>query len=337
MDKVRAFDRPGMIEAKILLPNSTSTPLPLKPFSSIFQHQSSGDAQDYYRESPNQTFVPRMSKASAQGAHDSGYNSLLSEERDSGEKTGVDSIFQEKTSTSDESISEQPSLFASLLKSRNHSISLEQLIEKVHLKKEIKNEKESFMTNHPRGHGRLRSFSASEVHKTSRRSTASGACSGSSRGSISNLSLYSDLSVGGGSRWSVSGSQSPSPMDQAFLMSSNMHRQPRHSPERLRSYSGGDYDISELVANMRLAQAHMKSTCTPSPEAATYRRTPESLFGLEALQGFQGQGRSESRRPKLESISETEQDLCVTPEEYYTTGVHVVYIYHLLTTIAPSF
>ena len=133
------------------------------------------------------------------------------------------------------------------------------------------------------------------------------------------MSLYSDLSVGGSSfRSSVTEPESQSPMDQVFLMGSNKHMQPRLTPDRQRRYSGGDYDLSELVSNMRLVPGHSRPACVPSPDAATYRRTPESLFGLEALQGFQG--RSESRRPKLEAISESEQDLSGTPEEYYTTG-----------------
>ena len=313
MDRVRAFDKPGMIEAKILLPNSTSTPL--KPFGSSlsgYGHRSNSP------HPTNRSFESRMSeKSPAFGPRpfDSGYNSLLAEEKDL-EKTDGESFSEGNNSSSDESRSEKPSLFESILKSRNHSLSLEQLIEKVNLKKELKN------ADHPRSHGRLRSFSASEVHRPCRRPISSQASSISSRSSVSNLSLYSDLSVGGSSfRSSVTEPESQSPMDQVFLMSSNKHMQPRLTPDRQRRYSGGDYDLSELVNNMRLVPGHSRPACVPSPDAATYRRTPESLFGLEALQGFQG--RSESRRPKLEAISESEQDLSGTPEEYYTTGMIV--------------
>jgi len=309
MDRVKAFDKPGMIEAKILLPNSTSTPL--KPFGSSFQnHSLSVDGYGVISQSPNWSLESRMSKNSP--AFDSGYNSLLGEEKDQERRVASESLSEGNNSSSDESRTEKPSLFESILKSRNHSLSLEQLIEKVNLKKEFKN------ADSPRGRGRFRSFSASEVYRSSRRPISSQATSISSRSSVSNLSLYSDLSVGSSS---VTEFESQSPMDQVFLLSANRHRQPRHTPDRLRSCSGGDYDLSELVASMSLVPGHSRSACVPSPDAATYRRTPESLFGLEALQGFQGQGRAESMRPKLESITETEQDLTGTPEEYYTTGL----------------
>ena len=331
MDRVRAFDKPGMIEAKILLPNSTSTPL--KPFGSSFQnHSLPGDGRSSISHTPNRSFETRMTeKSPAFGPRpfDSGYNSLLAEEKDQ-ERTEGESFSEGNNSSSDECRPEKPSMFESILKSRNHSLSLEQLIEKVNLKKELKN------ADHPRSQGRLRSFSASEVHRPSRRPISSKATSISSRSSVSNLSLYSDLSVGGSSfRSSITEPESQSPMDQVFLMSANRHKQPRHTPDRQRRYSGGDYrqprhtpdsggdyDLSELVANMRLVPGHSRPACVPSPDATAYQRTPESLFGLEALQGFQG--RSESRRPKLEAISESEQDLSGTPEEYYTTGMLII-------------
>ena len=322
MDRARskAFDKPGMIEAKILLPNSTSTPL--KPFGSSFQNRSVPvDGRSAISQSPNWSSQSSSSMSKNPPAFgprpfDSGYNSLLGEEKDQEKRSASESVSEGNNSSSDESRSEKPSLFESILKSRNHSLSLEQLIEKVNLKKELKN------ADSPRGRGRFRSFSASEVYRPSRRPVSSQATSISSRSSVSNLSLYSDLSVGGSS---VTESESQSPMDQVFLLSSNRHRQAWHTPDRLRSYSGGDYDLSELVANMRLVPGHSRSTCVPSPDATTYRRTPESLFGLEALQGFQGQGRAEAMRPKLESITEAEQDLTGTPEEYYTTGKLVSY------------
>ena len=84
-----------------------------------------------------------------------------------------------------------------------------------------------------------------------------------------------------------------------------------------RRHSGGDYDLSELVASLRRGPPPASSPATPSPEAATFRRTPESLFGLEALQLYPGPATS---RPKLERITETELEPSTTPEEYYTTG-----------------
>ena len=93
-----------------------------------------------------------------------------------------------------------------------------------------------------------------------------------------------------------------------------------------RSYSDGsnDYDLSELVANIKINTKNLPppprgmSPCSPSPDASAYRRTPESLFGLETL--AMGTGVRDSVRPKLECITESEQDLSCTPEEYYTTG-----------------
>ena len=61
------------------------------------------------------------------------------------------------------------------------------------------------------------------------------------------------------------------------------------------------------------------------PKNPTYisslRRTPESLFGLEAFHSFRGRNEGGRVKPKLECISENVPDpCCVTPEEYYTTG-----------------
>ena len=75
--------------------------------------------------------------------------------------------------------------------------------------------------------------------------------------------------------------------------------------------------MSELVASLRRGHPPASSPATPSPEAATFRRTPESLFGLEALQLYPGPATS---RPKLERITETELQPSTTREEYYTTG-----------------
>ena len=304
------MDKPGMIEAKILLPNSTSTPL--KPFS--FDKSAGKTNKECYNTMKTSGFSKFNYNKSiiSVGPFDSGYSSILenSHEATTDDSKDEDQSFSNYNPHSPINQIKQPSLFESILKSRNHSISLEQLVEKVNLKKEQK-------SDHYVQVGRSRSFSTSELKKRreSRQSSDLQSCSSS------NLSLYSDLSVSStatsGSRWSVEG-QSPT-LEQALLMGAR-GRGLASTWDQLpsRRHSGGDYDLSELVASLRRGHPPASSPATPSPEAATFRRTPESLFGLEALQLYPGPATS---RPKLERITETELEPSTTPEEYYTTGM----------------
>ena len=111
------IDTPGMIEAKVISPNCTSTPL--KPF---------GNAD--CGALPRKLINP----------FDSGYNSILQESKTS--PINVTDDIQNEYSTCEEQASKKPSLFESILNSRNSSISLEQHVEKVNWKKELKAEKE---------------------------------------------------------------------------------------------------------------------------------------------------------------------------------------------------
>ena len=310
MEFSKEMDKPGMIEAKILLPNSTSTPL--KPFS--FDKSAGKTNKECYNTMKTSGFCKFNYKKSMSsiGPFDSGYSSFLENSQETfDESKGEDQSYGNLSphTHSPTSKIKQPSLFESILKSRNHSISLEQLVEKVNLKKEQK-------SDHFVQVGRSRSFSTSELKKRreSHQSADLQSCSSS------NLSLYSDLSVSStatsASRWSVEG-QSPT-LEQALLMGARGRG--LASPwDQLpsRRHSGGDYDLSELVASLRRGHPPASSPATPSPEAATFRRTPESLFGLEALQLYPGPATS---RPKLERITETELEPSTTPEEYYTTG-----------------
>ena len=300
----QTLDKPGMIEAKIMLPNSTSTPL--KPF------RMEKCMEDLKPFCSNRSPMRKAEDSSTcfNSAFDSGYSSVLQELEETKYSNRSNHLIYHDTVDS-KATANKPSLFESILKSRNHSISLEQLVEKVNLKKEAKIGRDGIDFQ---PHGRLRSYSASDATVNTNRGKS---LQYPYKFSTSSLSLYSDmsLSIGGGSKWSVSGSDSQSPtMDQVLLMGRD-----RKNCRIERSYSdGGDYDLSELVANLRFSGPPPPTPLTPSPDASTYRRTPESLFGLETFQSFSS--RQDPCRPKLECITENDQDLCATPEEYYTTG-----------------
>ena len=132
MSSKQVLDKPGMIEAKIMLPSSTSTPL--KPFNL--------DSKETCWRTPAGFRTSAGSEGSSSNSRtkpfDSGFSSLLSEKLE--EETSLLTSNDSNTSISDDGQCQKPSLFESILKSRNHSISLEQLVEKVNLKKEQRNE-----------------------------------------------------------------------------------------------------------------------------------------------------------------------------------------------------
>ena len=309
------LDKPGMIEAKIMLPSSISTSTPMKPFS------TADTTRDKHQSSINRTLTPV--------SFDSGFSSMLSS---TAEKLEDSNISPTNTSCSSSEDCLKPSLFESIRKSRNHSVSLEQLVEKVNLKKEQRNEdRENYEY-------RSRSWSTSEL--TVKRKPMPKV--DLYRFSGSEVSLYSDISGnnGGVTDWSVSGSDtghSPT-LDQVLTMGCN------HRSERSYSDTSCDYDLSELVTNMRIKTRGVSAPPhSPSPDSSTCRRTPESLFGLETLQQLQVYSRPESCRPKLECITESDLDqgLSTTPKEYYTTGDYIIlefsYTVVTLFLLPPSF
>ena len=236
------IDTPGMIEAKVISPNCTSTPL--KPF---------GNADCGVL--PRKLINP----------FDSGYNSILQESKTS--PIDVTDDIQNEYSTCEEQASKKPSLFESILNSRNSSISLEQLVEKVNWKKEQKAEKEFGYRARPR------SYSTSEL--TSKRKKSTSVIPGSTPG-FSTSSIYSNLSFSSSndSRSSVFGTpgfdgQSPT-LDQFLCMGTNNYQ--------LRcdwSYSDGDYDLSELISSLQLLGSGSgvdKFPRTPSPDEDSYRQ-----------------------------------------------------------------
>merc|ERR1719427_2419808 len=84
-----------------------------------------------------------------------------------------------------------------------------------------------------------------------------------------------------------------------------------------------DYNLEELVRAIRLKHGVLEPPPTPSPPDSSYRRSPLSLFGAEALQGpHYSQLGQATRRPKLTSISEDQvsRPSCSTPEEYCMSG-----------------
>ena len=294
-------DKPGMIEAKVNVTN-TRTSTPVRPF--IVDNRK----DNQHPSSLNKHF--KNIQTPCRSPFDSGYNSLLQvssatpvNNDDYDNNVHVDQ--PKKDYDLDSNNLEQPSLFQSILKSRNHSISLEQLVEKVHLKKEQKIERECFEF-------RSRSFSASEVSRKQKSGSRSSLYRLSSSGVYSDLSL---ASFSTGSKSNLSDGQSPT-LDQVLTMGTN-HCQLRSE----RSYSDDDYDLSELISSLSMTGAGAARPCTPSPEEVTYRRTPESLFGLETFQSYQARIDNSNRvKPKLESITEDDSDQCATPEEYYTSG-----------------
>merc|ERR1719192_846902 len=93
------------------------------------------------------------------GPFDSGYSSILENSQETTDESKCeDQSYGNISPHSPIEDLKQPSLFESILKSRNHSISLEQLVEKVNLKKEQK-------SDHYVQVGRSRSFSTSELKK----------------------------------------------------------------------------------------------------------------------------------------------------------------------------
>ena len=116
------------------------------------------------------------------GVEDSGYLSTLTENTSA-----------RKSDSSDcKDGCKNLSLFESMLQSRNHSINLEQLVEKVNLRKEKKNE----MLYNVSTAGRPRSYSASEVSSVisgPRRVRLSEDSSNSSLSSWSNVSSSSPI------------------------------------------------------------------------------------------------------------------------------------------------
>ena len=272
------LDNPGMIEAKIMMPYKTSTPM--KPI--FFKSDDSSFAET--------------------GVEDSGYLSTLTENTSA-----------RKSDSSDcKDGCKNLSLFESMLQSRNHSINLEQLVEKVNLRKEKKNE----MLYNVSTAGRPRSYSASEVSSVisgPRRARLSEDSSNSSLSSWSNVSSSSLLSESG----------SPT-LDQVLLMgrADKLRRFPRVGISPQLSRSSSDYDISDMLAAIKMKEGPLQSPQT-SPDASSYIRNPESLFGLETLQRCLYQPRKESCKPGLASISEAECDgsLSTTPREYYSSGL----------------
>ena len=160
INRNHVIDTPGMIEAKVISPNCTSTPL--KPF---------GNADC--------AVLPRK----LINPFDSGYNSILQESKTS--PIDVTDDIENEYSTCEEQASKKPSLFESILNSRNSSISLEQLVEKVNWKKEHKAEKELGYRARPR------SYNTSEL--TSKRKKSSSVIPGYTSG-FSTSSIYSNLS-----------------------------------------------------------------------------------------------------------------------------------------------
>ena len=157
---------------------------------------------------------------------------------------------------------------------------------------------------------RPRSYSASEVSSVRYRPRNLAFCPDSSDSSFSNISSSPLLSESG----------SPT-LDQVLLMGSGDKLQrfsrPDLSPQLSRSSS--DYDISEMLAAIKMKEGPLCSPQTPSPDASTYIRNPESLFGLESLQRCLYQPRKESLAPITES--EGDQSLSSTPQEYYSSGL----------------
>ena len=126
------LDNPGMMEAKIMMPYKTSTPM--KPIFSKAADLSS------------------LAETGA-GVEDSGYLSCLADQS----QTNTSALKSDSSYCKDGR--KNLSLFESMLQSRNHSINLEQLVEKVNLRKEKKNE----LFYNVSTSGRQRSYSASEI------------------------------------------------------------------------------------------------------------------------------------------------------------------------------
>ena len=235
----------------------------------------------------------------AAGVEDSGYLSCL------GDQTNTSAIKPDSSYCKDGR--KNLSLFESMLQSRNHSINLEQLVEKVNLRKEKKNE---WFYNVSTS-GRPRSYSASEISSV--------------QGGQRRVALSQDSSTWSNISNSSVVSEAGSPtLDQVLLMgSADQMRLPRLMPSPQLSRSSSDYDISEMLASIKMKEGPLQSPLTPSPDASTYRRNPESLFGLETLQRSLYQPRKDSCKPSLASITETEADqsLSSTPREYYSSGL----------------
>ena len=277
------FDNPGMMEAKIMMPYKTSTPL--KP---IF---SKSDESSTFAET---------------GVEDSGYMSSLAD------RSSASVRKSESSDTKDGC--KNLSLFESMLQSRNPSIDLEQLVEKVNLRKEKKQEEMMYNVSTA---GRPRSHSASEVCSVFPRPTR--------------VRVSQDSSYSSGSSWSnvsssplISESGSPT-LDQVLLMGcgDRDRRFPRLGLSPQLSRSSSDYDISDILAAIKTKEGPLQAPQTPSPDANSYVRNPESLFGLETLQRCLYQPRKEICKPGLASITEAESDqsLSRTPREYYSSGL----------------
>ena len=274
------LDNPGMMEAKIMMPYKTSTPM--KPIFSKAADLSS------------------LAETGA-GVEDSGYLSCLADQS----QANTSALKSDSSYCKDGR--KNLSLFESMLQSRNHSINLEQLVEKVNLRKEKKNE---WFYNVSTS-GRPRSYSASEISSV--------------QGGQRRVALSQDSSTWSNISNSSVVSEAGSPtLDQVLLMgSADQMRLPRLVPSPQLSRSSSDYDISEMLATIKMKEGPLQSPLTPSPDASTYRRNPESLFGLETLQRSLYQPRKDSCKPSLASITETEADqsLSSTPREYYSSGL----------------
>ena len=274
------LDNPGMMEAKIMMPYKTSTPM--KPIFSKAADLSS------------------LAETGA-GVEDSGYLSCLADQS----QANTSALKSDSSYCRDGR--KNLSLFESMLQSRNHSINLEQLVEKVNLRKEKKNE----LFYNVSTSGRQRSYSASEIS--------------SGRGGERRAGLSQDCSTWSNISSSSVLSESSSPtLDQVLLMgSSDKMRLPSLLLSPQLSRSSSDYDISEMLASIKMREGPLQSPLTPSPDARTCSRNPESLFGLETLQRSLYQPRRESCKPSLASITESEADqsLSSTPREYYSSGL----------------
>ena len=278
------LDNPGMMEAKIIMPLPYKTSTPMKPI---------------FSRAADRSRTHSSLSETATGVEDSGYLSCLTEE------TNTSAIKSDSSYCKDGR--KNLSLFESMLQSRNHSINLEQLVEKVNLRKEKKNE----MFYNVSTSGRPRSYSASEISSV--------------RGGGRRVALSQDSSTWSNISNSSVVSEAGSPtLDQVLLMgSADKMRLPRLLPSPQLSTSSSDYDISEMLASIKMKEGPLPSPLTPSPDASTYRRNPESLFGLETLQRSLYQPRRESCKPSLASITESEVSECLssTPREYYSSGL----------------
>merc|ERR1719186_1966048 len=256
-------------------------------------------------------FTPRPGFATMSMPRKIDDSSLLGE-------SGYSSLSESRNNSNSVSDDSNLSMFRSIMDSRkNSSLSLEQVVEKVSARKENRGSKPRSgfftLTTRPRSH------SASEVNlrTTTKPSKAQSK-------SPSQPSIFGGSKPSPPSRSHASECGSPT-MEQAILMGC------RDTIELDYGYGGScslastspDYNLEELVRAIRLKPGVLEPPPTPSPPDSSYRRSPLSLFGAEALQRpLYSQLSQATRRPKLPSISEdlVSRPSCSTPEEYYMSG-----------------